>query len=158
MTNFERLKALLPDEFWQKVNALVKHGLAEHIDYIAWLNSEDEELEHFIRSNEVVEVYPSEAELISLQNEHNIKYNTREKLSDTEIEAYKQQNKKEYIFLGKTQMFGNPYVTIVRNGQVWNVPENITGNIKKIDGFVTDYQLHNSVNQQFDKEISEYEN
>ena len=81
----------------------------------------------------MISVFPSEAELIALQNEHYIKFNTKEKLSDTEIEAYRQQNKKEYPYLGKTRMFGTPYITIVRAGQVWNVPESVTGKIRKIE-------------------------
>ena len=132
MNNFDKIKSLGSDEFWKEMVRLVKHNLSEYIDYTAWLESEDENLEHFLKSDEIIEVYPSEAELIALHNEHNVKFNTKERLSDTEIEAYRQQNKKEYLYLGKTKMFGTPYVTIVRNGQVWNVPENITGKIRKI--------------------------
>ncbi len=139
MTNFDALKQLSPEEFWQKVQKLNKQNLSEYIDYVAWLKSEDTNLEHFICSNEVIEVYPSEAELIAMQNEHNIRFSSKEKLTDTEIEIYRQQNKKEHIYLGKTQIFGEPYVTTIYHGQVQNVPEKITGNIKKIDGFVSDY-------------------
>ena len=139
MTNFERLKELYPEEFWEKIQELNKHNLSKYINYVGWLRSEDKELEHFLQTDEVIEVYPSEAELVALQNEHDIKFKSKEKLTDSEIEVYKQQHKKNYIYLGKTKMFGEPYVTIVRNGQIWKVPEKITGNIKKVDGFVTDY-------------------
>ena len=63
MTNRERYEALPTGEYVLKIRELFRHQFAEHIDFDKFLDSEDEDITHFIRHHGKCRVKPSEMEL-----------------------------------------------------------------------------------------------
>ena len=49
MTNLEKLKLLDAEEFVKETVKLYQHPAKKYIDYTAYLNSEDENILHFVR-------------------------------------------------------------------------------------------------------------
>ena len=131
MTNLERLKQMDAEDFWKSVMRLRNNRLSEYIDYVAYLNSESDNIGDFVKYEEVIEVYPSEADIISYQNERNLALSTNEKLTDAEREEYRQQHKKECPYLGNEQYFGMNYSIVIMNGEIWKIPESSTGARRK---------------------------
>ncbi len=48
MKNLERLKSLDAEKFWKETAKLYQHPAKAYIDYTAYLNSEDENILHFV--------------------------------------------------------------------------------------------------------------
>lgn len=64
MTNFEKLKSLSAEKFWEKIKELTDSPFKEYTDYPAWLNSDSENPNDFLRILGECLVRPSEQELI----------------------------------------------------------------------------------------------
>ena len=116
-----------PEKFWEEVKKLNSNRLSQYIDYVAYLNSEDGKLEDFLKTDEMIEVFPSEAEIVSYHNEKNLKFSINERISDAEKAIYRLQHKKCLPFLGDTQILGMNYVIVAENGGICKVPESMTG-------------------------------
>ncbi len=108
MSNFDRLKQLDSKVFWESIESL-RNGLSKYIDYPAWLDSDDADLTHFLRSDEKILVYPSEAEIANFVNETKL---INGSCSDLDIAYFKHQHKSEYSVLGHEVIFGHDYVIV----------------------------------------------
>lgn len=71
MTNFEKLKALPSEKFWERISELTSNPLTEYIDVPAWLDSETEDVSCFVKSKGECLVKPSELEIILCSHSRN---------------------------------------------------------------------------------------
>lgn len=108
MSNLDKLKQLDSKAFWEQIVSL-RNGLSEYIDYPAWLDSDDADLTHFLKSNERIVVYPTEAEITSFVNETKL---INGSCSDSDIEYYKDQHKMELFVLEHEIIYGRDYITV----------------------------------------------
>ena len=113
MTNFEQWKGMSESEALQFFEELFKSPFTNYIDKKAYLESEDNDIKHFIQYEAYAVVPPSEAELLSQQ------FNT-----ETERMIYTKQHTKKMPVLQKTTMFGAEYVILAdtENNMICKVP------------------------------------
>ena len=91
MTNRERNEALPTGEYVTKIRKLFQQQFAEHIDFDKFLDSEDEDITHFIRHHGKCRIKPSEMELRDNPNAKGIE---------------------KALFLNETTMMGMEYAVI----------------------------------------------
>lgn len=100
-TNFEKLKALSPEEFWREICTLQNKPLFSFTDFPAWLDSTDADLMHFVRTIGNCKVYPSEAEMLCAGCK-----------TDADKGLYRQTHCREMLLLEETKLYGEPYYTV----------------------------------------------
>lgn len=105
MTNRDRLSELKTADFWKEINKLMEHQAEDYIDYVEYLDSEDSDINHFIRNQGECLVLPSETEKISA------------KLSG----AAELQGKKA-LFLRERRMYDSPYAVVFMDDKIYSVP------------------------------------
>ena len=94
MNNLEKLKTLDAENFWNAVQKLDGSTFREYVDFIAYLNSEDDNLMHFLKSKGECKVVPSEMEII------NCLTHGRE-ITESEKRIYISQHTKKAVVLDK---------------------------------------------------------
>jgi hypothetical protein len=117
MINRERLQSLNTADFWEEVSRLKCHSLEEFINYTAFLDSEDPEIMHFVKSLGECWVAPSE---------------TDTKIS--EIEKSAPPKPKKGILLKHRTFYGQPYAVVYiedYSTSYISVPEKLVTMIKE---------------------------
>ena len=119
MNNLEKLKTLDAENFWNAVQKLNSSTVREYVDFIAYLNSEDDNLMHFLKSKGDCKVVPSEMEII------NCLTHGRE-ITESEKRIYISQHTKKAVVLDKMIRFGKTYLKVVtEDGILESVPEEL---------------------------------
>jgi len=110
MTNLERLKALDAEKFWKEIEILETHHGKKYIDYIAYLNSEDNDIMHFVKHEGRCKIIPSEMEIINCCNAAAAQ---GRELTESEKEIYIATHSKHGLILKRTEMFGTDYAIVL---------------------------------------------
>lgn len=105
MTNREKLAELSTEDFWQEINRISKHKATVYIDYVKFLDSEDSDITHFIKSQGECLVRPTTAEKVAA-------YIAESKIPET----------KTALLLGKRQIFDMLYAVVFMNNNICSVP------------------------------------
>lgn len=133
-TNIEKLKELPTSEFWNAIKNLAANHFKEYIDYEAWLDSENENINDFISNEGTVVVKPSKAEITCFKNSYKLEHG--KKPSEKEIEDYIASMTEEVLLLEKTSVYNKPYYTVGKpeHNRIMKVPcDCIAGKITEQD-------------------------
>ena len=95
MTNREKLATLSTADFWAEINDIKDFGLAEYTDFVAFLDSDDPEISHFVKHLGECWIAPSEADIKVSQNENS-----------------EPPKPRKGIVLGYRTIFEQPYVVV----------------------------------------------
>lgn len=114
-TNKDRLNKLSAVDFWKEISALHSHPFREYIDYVAYLNSADSDITHFVNSLGFCYVKPSVAHMQEALNEG----------KDIDFDWFV-ENCKECILLKYEKMYGEEYAVVadLENMKIISVPRN----------------------------------
>ena len=104
MTNLEKLKLLDAEEFVKETVKLYQHPAKKYIDYTAYLDSEDENILHFVRHHGECKVIESEKVFANISEE-------------------KSENQKQAYLLERVKRYGQDYAMVLTEGKVMIVPE-----------------------------------
>lgn len=105
MTNREKLAELSTEDFWQEINRISKHRATVYIDYVKYLDSEDSDITHFIKSQGKCLVRPTIAEKLAAY------------IAESEI-----PETKTALLLGNRQIFDAHYAVVFMNDCICSVP------------------------------------
>jgi hypothetical protein len=118
LSNFEKLCALSPEDFWKRVTELQMTSLSNHIDFPAWLRSDKEDPLDFLKSIGECLVKPTETELIAMGIADN----------ETEKDMYIATHSKRMKLLEKHIRFNNSDYSVVADlerGLIVKVPSGL---------------------------------
>ena len=132
MTNKERIYNLETNEMVKELHELFHHPLGTYINYDKYFESTDPDVLSAISVIGTAKKKPSLMEIQAIRNEHKIEPDLDKKLDD-----FIKENTLPCLLLERTEMFGQPYWTIVD-------PENKNHIVKTPDDNITDIVLYNA--------------
>ncbi len=103
MSNLDKMKSMDNEELTSFIEKNMRSVFHKYIDYAAFLQSDDEDIMHFLIPKEQIILGPTQAELVSALGLA---------ASDEEKARYIESHKKVMIKLEDCSMFGHPYVAV----------------------------------------------
>lgn len=122
MTNLESLKTLSAVDFWKEVTKLQKNPFGQYINFEQYLNSEDNDITHFLKAIGMCKVVPPEEKIKAYENSYRIMGKV---LTEKDFNDYVREESKFMPLLEETCIYNMKYYTVadLNNNRILKIPE-----------------------------------